>query len=66
MGFIQNVKEEINIIRERDPAIHSNWEVFLYPSFKAVMMYRTAQVVCKWTLFLGEMVVPESSTKNRD
>ena len=45
MGFIQNVKEEINIIRERDPAIHSNWEVFLYPSFKAVMMYRTAH---KW------------------
>ena len=45
MGFIQSIKEEINIIRERDPAIHSNWEVFLYPSFKAVMMYRTAH---KW------------------
>ena len=45
MGFIQTIKEEINIIRERDPAIHSNWEVFLYPSFKAVMMYRTAH---KW------------------
>jgi serine O-acetyltransferase len=45
MGFIQNVKEEINIIRERDPAIHSNWEIFLYPSFKAVMMYRIAH---KW------------------
>ncbi len=45
MGFIHNVKEEISIIRERDPAIHSNWEVLLYPSFKAVMMYRTAH---KW------------------
>ena len=45
MGFIQSIKEEINIIRERDPAIHTNWEVFLYPSFKAVMMYRTAH---KW------------------
>lgn len=45
MGFIQNVKEEINLIRERDPAIHTNWEVFLYPSFKAVMMYRVAH---KW------------------
>lgn len=42
MGFIKSVKEEINIIRERDPAIHSNWEVLLYPSFKAVMMYRQA------------------------
>ena len=45
MGFIHDIKEEINIIRERDPAIHSNWEVFLYPSFKAVMMYRVAH---KW------------------
>lgn len=42
MGFIKSIKEEINIIRERDPAIHSNWEVLLYPSFKAVMMYRQA------------------------
>lgn len=45
MGFFQNIKEEIEIIRERDPAIHSNWEVFLYPSFKAVMMYKIAH---KW------------------
>lgn len=42
MGFIKSIREEINIIRERDPAIHSNWEVLLYPSFKAVMMYRQA------------------------
>ena len=45
MGFIHDVKEEINIIRERDPAIHSSLEVFLYPSFKAMMMYRVAH---KW------------------
>lgn len=45
MGFIHDIKEEINIIRERDPAIHSGWEVFLYPSFKAMMMYRVAH---KW------------------
>lgn len=42
MGFIQNVKEEIRIIRERDPAIHSSMEVFLYPSFKAMLHYRVA------------------------
>ncbi len=45
MGFIRQIREEISIIRERDPAIHSNWEVFLYPSFKAMMMYRVAH---KW------------------
>ena len=42
MGFIGNVREEIRIIRERDPAIHSALEVFLYPSFKVMLHYRTA------------------------
>lgn len=42
MGFIRNVKEEIAIIRERDPAIHSSMEVFLYPSFKVMLHYRVA------------------------
>lgn len=40
--MIRFIKEEINIIRERDPAIHSNLEVFLYPSFKAILYYRIA------------------------
>ena len=42
MGFIQNIKEEISLIRERDPAIHSNMEVFLYPSFRVMIYYRIA------------------------
>lgn len=42
MSFIKQVKEEIRIIRERDPAIHSNMEVFLYPSFKVMLSYRRA------------------------
>jgi serine O-acetyltransferase len=42
MGFVSNIKEEIQIIRERDPAIHSWMEVFLYPSFKVMMHYRLA------------------------
>ncbi len=42
MGFIKNVKEEIKVIRERDPAIHSSMEVFLYPSFRVMLHYRLA------------------------
>lgn len=42
MGFIKNIKKEIEIVRERDPAIHSSMEVFLYPSFKVMLHYRTA------------------------
>ena len=42
MGVVSYVKEEIQVIRERDPAIKSNMEVFLYPSFKAILHYRVA------------------------
>ena len=42
MVIIKRIKEEIALIKERDPAIHSSWEVFLYPSFKAILHYRVA------------------------
>lgn len=42
MGMIRRIKEEIAIIKERDPAIHSSMEVFLYPSFKVMLHYRLA------------------------
>ncbi len=42
MGILRSIREEIRIIRERDPAIHSSMEVFLYPSFKVMMHYRVA------------------------
>jgi len=42
MGFINYVKQEIAVIKERDPAIKSSMEVFLYPSFKAIIRYRFA------------------------
>lgn len=42
MGIIKDIREEINIIRERDPAIHSSMEVLLYPSFKVMLSYRRA------------------------
>lgn len=42
MGFIKFVKQEMAVIRERDPAIKSNMEVFLYPSFRVIVQYRIA------------------------
>lgn len=57
MGFIKNVREEIKIIRERDPAIHSNMEVFLYPSFKAMIYYRVAhKQYVKGHYFLARLI----------
>ena len=42
MKFWKYFKEEAAIIRERDPAIKSDWEVLLYPSFTAIWKYRKA------------------------
>lgn len=42
MGIISYIKEEINVVKDRDPAIKSNWEVLLYPSFKVMLSYRVA------------------------
>lgn len=42
MGLTSFIKEEIEVIRERDPAIKSNAEVFLYPTFHAILKYRIA------------------------
>ena len=42
MGMVNYIRDEIQVIRERDPAIKSNMEVFLYPSFKAILHYRVA------------------------
>lgn len=47
MGFIKNIKNEVRVIRERDPAIHSSLEVLLYPSFKVMLHYRIAHKLYK-------------------
>ncbi len=48
MGIVSFIKEEIAVIRERDPAIKSNTEVLLYPTFHAILWYRLAH-----RLYLG-------------
>jgi len=42
MGIIRYIKEEISVIKERDPAIRTSAEVILYPSFKVILNYRVA------------------------
>lgn len=57
MGFVKRIKEEIKVIRQRDPAIHSSMEVFLYPSFKVMMHYRVAhKLYLKKYYFLARWV----------
>jgi len=47
MGIIKRIREEIQVVQERDPAIHSALEVFLYPSFRAMIHYRIAHKLYK-------------------
>lgn len=39
-GNMRYIKEQIKLIRKRDPAIKTNFEAILYPSFKALLYYR--------------------------
>ena len=51
MGFISYVKEEMQVIMERDAAIKRPMEVFLYPSFKAIMRHRVAHWLYEHKLY---------------
>ncbi|MDD4112321.1 MAG: serine O-acetyltransferase [Herbinix sp.] len=51
MGFVKYIKEEMRIIKERDPAIRTSFEVFLYPSFKAILRYRFANKLYRKKLY---------------
>ena len=43
MGIFKTLKEEINLVFERDPAANSKMQVlFLYPGVKAILNYRIA------------------------
>lgn len=61
MNFI---KEQINLIRTQDPAIKSNLEVFLYPSFKAMLYYKIAHYLYnKKHYFLARYVSEKAKRK---
>ncbi len=61
--MIGRLKKEINIVRERDPAIHSNLEVFLYPSFKALIMYRVAHKLYERKLYFWARMISQNAVR---
>ena len=38
--YMKYIKNQIKLIRKKDPAIKSSFEVLLYPSFKAMIYYK--------------------------
>ena len=64
MGIIAYVKEELDVIKERDPAIKSSWEVMLYPSFKVMLRYRVAhRLYLKKRYFLARWISQRAARK---
>ena len=62
--MFDTIKQEIAIIRDRDPAIKSDMEVFLYPSFKAILKYRKAhRLYEKKHYFLARWVSQRAARK---
>lgn len=59
MSLIKHIREEFQVIKERDPAIKSPMEVLLYPSFKVMMSYRRAHKLYEkghyfWARYLSQ------------
>lgn len=64
MGILSYIREEVNVIRDRDPAIKSNLEVLLYPSFKVILSYRVAhKLYRKKHYFLARWISQRAARK---
>ena len=63
--MFERLKEDVNAVRERDPAARSFWEVFLlYPGVKAIRMHRRAHFYYKHNMmFLARFVSQRAARK---
>lgn len=58
------IKEQIELIKKKDPAIKSTLEVFLYPSFKALLYYKVAHFFyLRNHFFLARMISEKAKRK---
>lgn len=64
MGLFSFIGEEIAAVKERDPAVKSTAEVFLYPGFRAILRYRIAhKFYLKKMYFLARWITQRGATK---
>ena len=58
------IKEQIKVIKERDPSINSILEVFICPSFKAMFAYKLShRLYLKKHYFLARMICENAKRK---
>ncbi len=63
INIMKYIKEEIQVIKERDPAIKKSSEVFLYPSFWAVINHRVAHWMYKKGWYFWARHISQRSRK---
>lgn len=64
MGFFKDLNENYEVIKERDPAIHSKAEVLLYPYFQALRSYKRAhKLYLKGHYFLARWISQRAARK---
>ena len=62
--MIKYIKNQIKLIKKNDPAIKSNLEVFLYPSFKAILGYKISHFLyTKKHYFLARWICEKAKRK---
>ena len=57
------IKDQIKTIKKNDPAIHSIFEVFLYPSFKAQFSYKIASFFYKHKRYFIARLISEHAKR---
>lgn len=55
------ISEEIKVIKQRDPSIKSSGEVFLYPSFYAILFHRLSHKLYKMNWFFIARLISQIS-----
>ena len=64
MGFFKFYKEEVEVIKDRDPAIKKDIEAILYPSFWAIYNYRKAhKLYLKGKVFRARRISQRTARK---
>ncbi len=57
------IKEQIDLIKEKDPAITNTFEVFLYPCFKALIYYKISHYFYKKKHFVIARYISEKAKR---
>lgn len=64
MKIVKYIKSQINVIKENDPAIKSNLEALLYPSFWAILYYKVAHYFyLRKHYFIARLISEKSKRK---